>query len=180
MKAPRKRNRDWKRYNGFRKDEYGLTLPILAEAVYSTPPPYKVKKRGTVGRPPADPRAVAICLLIRAIFRLSYRSVYSLLASSSEYIGICRIRHLPAYNTVQEYVKDVGEGYLNELVKQTSAAIMRVQRRDVCSSACDGTGVAIRKYERWFDVRKIARATELPSPRAPLTSGRFQGPACGC
>jgi len=117
-----------------------------------------VKEQGTVGRPPADPRAVAICLIIRAIFRLSYRSVYSLLASSSEYRGICRIKHLPAYNTVQEHVKDVSEGYLNRLVKQTSAAIMRVQRRDACSSACDGTGIAIRKYERWFDVRNSRKS----------------------
>jgi transposase len=111
-----------------------------------------------VGRPPADPRTVAICLLIRAIFRLSYRSVYSLLASSREYRQICGIKHLPAYNTVQEHVKDVSEGYLNELVKQTSTAIMRVQRRALCSSACDGTGIATRKYERWFNVRNSRRS----------------------
>jgi len=117
-----------------------------------------VKEQGTVGRPPADPRTVAILLLIRAIFRLSYRSVYSLLASSRECRGICRIRHLPAYNTVQEHVKDISEGYLNELVKWTSAAIMRVQRRALCSSACDGTGIAIRKYERWFDVRNSRKS----------------------
>lgn len=117
-----------------------------------------MNEQGTVGRPPADPRIVVICLLIRAIFRLSYRSVYSLLASNSEYREICGIKHLPAYNTVQEHVKDVSEGYLNELVKQTSAAIMRVQRRDVCSSACDGTGIAIRKYERWFDVRNSKKS----------------------
>jgi len=117
-----------------------------------------VKAQGTVGRPPADPRTVVICLLIRAIFRLSYRSVYSLLASSCEYRGICRIRRLPAYNTVQEHVKDVGEGYLNELAKQTSAAIMRVQRRRSCNSACDGTGIATRKYERRFDVRNSRKS----------------------
>ena len=157
-KAARKRSRDWKRYNKFRRNEYGLTLPIIAEAAYSTPPPYKVKEQGTVGRPPAEPRTVAICLLIRAIFRLSYRSVYSLLASSSEYRGICKIKHLPAYNTVQEHVKDISEGYLNELVAQTSTAIMRVQRRDVCSSACDGTGIATRKYERWLDVRNSRKS----------------------
>ena len=117
-----------------------------------------MKAQGTVGRPPADSRAIVICLIIRAIFRLSYRSVYSLLASSSEYRGICRIKHLPAYNTVQEHVKDVSEGYLNELVKQTSTAIIRVQRRRSCSSACDGTGIATRKYERWFDVRNSSRS----------------------
>ena len=111
-----------------------------------------------MGRPPADPRAMVICLIIKAIFRLSYRSVYSLLSSNVEYRKICKIKHLPAYNTVQEHVKDVGEGYLNRLVKQTSAAIMRVQRRDACSSACDGTGIAIREYERWFDVRNSKKS----------------------
>ena len=117
-----------------------------------------MKEQGTVGRPPADPRTVAICHLIRAIFRLSYRSIYSLLSFNIEYREICRIRHLPAYNTIQEHAKDLSEGYLNELVKQTSITIMRVQRRDVCSSACDGTGIATRKYERWFDVRNSRRS----------------------
>lgn len=106
-----------------------------------------------MGRPPADPRAIAICLLIRAIFRLSYRSVYSLLAGCREYREICRIEHLPGYNTVQEHVKDVREGYLNKLIKQTSSAIMGVQQRNTCSSACDGTGLATKKYERWLSVR---------------------------
>jgi len=133
-----------------------------------------VKEQGTVGRPPADPRTVAICLLIRAIFRLSYRSVYSLLASSSKYRSICRIKHLPAYNTVQEHVKDVSESYLNELVAQTSTAIMRIQRRDVCSSACDGTGIATRKYERWLNVRnsKKSRKRRFVKLHAHVTTDR--------
>lgn len=94
-----------------------------------------------------------ICLLIRAIFRLSYRSVFSLLNGCGEYRETCRITKLPGYNTIQEHVKDIPEKYLDELIRLTSVAIMNVQGRLSCSSACDGTGIATKKYERWLAVR---------------------------
>ena len=99
-----------------------------------------------VGRPPIDPRHIAICLIIRGIFYLSYRSVYSLLAGCDEYQEICRMNHVPGYNTVQEHVKDVPERYLDGLIRQTSSRIMKAQGRGACSSACDGTGISTKKY----------------------------------
>lgn len=112
-----------------------------------------VKEKGTVGRPPADPRQIAICLIIRAVFGLSYRSVYSLLAGCRDYREICSLEDVPGYNTIQEHAKDIREGYLEELVRQTSSRIMKVQGRSASNSACDGTGMATRKYERWLTVR---------------------------
>lgn len=112
-----------------------------------------------MGRPPADPRLIVICLIIRAIFGLSYRSVYSLLASSREYRRMCGIdHHLPSYNTVQEHVKDVPERYLDQLVKETSERIMRVQGRATCNSTCDGSGLSTTRYGRWFEVRTSRKA----------------------
>lgn len=110
-----------------------------------------------VGRPPADPRSIVVCLLIRAIFGLSYRSVYSLLASSREYRRMCGIDHLPGYNTIQEHASDIAEKYLEGLIRLTSERIMRVQQRTVCSSTCDGTGLSTKRYGRWFDVRTSMR-----------------------
>jgi hypothetical protein len=52
------------------------------------------------------------------------------------------------------YVRDVGEGYLDGLVRLTSSRIMKAQGRSSCNSACDGTGISTKKYERWFSVRK--------------------------
>ena len=125
----------------------------------SAEPPYEVREEGTVGRPPADPRSIVICLLIRAIFGLSYRSVYSLLASSREYRRMCGIdEHLPGYNTVQEHASDVPERYLDGLIRLLSERIMRVQGRTKCNSTCDSTGESTRRYGRWFDVRTSRRA----------------------
>src|SRR6202022_1514482 len=100
----------------------------IAMAVNSSEPAYQVRADGTIGRPPADPRAIVVCLLIRAIFGYSYRSVYSFLASSRDYREACGIKqHLPGYNTVQEHCKDVPEKYLDDLIRLTAALIMIAQ-----------------------------------------------------
>lgn len=117
-----------------------------------------MKEDGTVGRPPADPRSIVICLLIRAIFGLSYRSVHSLLASSLEYRRMCGIVNLPGYNTIQEHCKDIPERYLDGLIRLTSERIMKVQGRTTCNSTCDSTGESTRRYGRWFDVRTSRKA----------------------
>jgi Transposase domain (DUF772) len=114
----------------------------MAMAVGSSEPPYPVKADGTVGRPPADPRAIVVCLLIRAVFGLSYRSTYSFLASSREYREVCGIKHLPGYNTVQEHCRDIPEKYLDELIRLTAALIMQAQHRSSCDSTCDSSGLS--------------------------------------
>ena len=114
---------------------------------------------GTVGRPPADSRAIVVCLLIRAIFGFSYRSVYSFLASSRDYREACGIKedHLPGYNTIQEHCKDVPEKYLDGLIRLTAALIMQAQHRSSCNSTCDSSGISTRKYGRWLEVRNARR-----------------------
>jgi transposase len=118
-----------------------------------------VKAGGTVGRPPADPRAIVVCLLVRAIFGFSYRSAYSFLSSSREYRERCGIdEHLPGYNTVQEHCKDIPEKYLDGLIRLTAALIMQAQHRSKCdSTTCDSSGLSARKYGRWLEVRNARR-----------------------
>jgi transposase len=118
-----------------------------------------VREKGAVGRPPADPRSISICLIVRAIFGLSYRSVRSFLASSKDYRRMCGLTNkLPGYNTIQEHAKDVPETYLDHLIRLTSERIMRAQGRRKCDSTCDSTGESTRRYGRWFDVRTSRRA----------------------
>jgi transposase len=116
-----------------------------------------VKAEGTVGRPPADPRVIATCLLIRAIFGYSYRDTYSFLASSGDYREMCGIGHLPGYNTIQEHCRDVPEEYLDGLVRLTAALIMHAQHRTQCNAGSDSTGLSTRKYGRWLEVRNSRR-----------------------
>lgn len=56
-----------------------------------------MKEKDSVGRPPADPRHIAICLIIKAVFGLSYRSVYSLLSGCRDYREVYRIKRVPGY-----------------------------------------------------------------------------------
>jgi transposase len=147
-----------KGYNAFRKNEHSLILPIIALAVSSSEPPYHAKPEGTVGGPPADPKAIVVCLLIRAIFGYSYRSVYSFLASSREYREVCGIaKRLPGCNTIQEHCKDVPERYLDGLIRLTAALILQAQDRTKCDAGSDSTGLFTRKYGRWLEVRNSRR-----------------------
>ena len=113
------------------------------------------------GPPPADPRSIVICHLIRAIFGISYRSVHSLLASSREYRRMCGIDDdddLPGYSTVQEHTRDVSERYLHHLIRLLSERMMRVQGRTTCNSTCDSTRESTSRYGRWFDVRRSRKS----------------------
>ncbi len=116
-----------------------------------------MKAEGTVGRPPADPKAIVACLLIRAVFGLSYRDTYSFLASSGDYREVLGIKRLPGYNTVQEHCKDVPEKYLDGLIRLTAALILQAQHRTKCDAGSDSTGLATRKYGRWLEVRNSRR-----------------------
>ncbi|MGC8567561.1 MAG: hypothetical protein ACP5M8_07975 [Caldisphaera sp.] len=45
--------------------------------VDALPPPYKVKEKGSVGRPSANPRTIVKVLLFKALNGLSYFSAFS-------------------------------------------------------------------------------------------------------
>ena len=77
--------RDWKKYDEFRRLDEMLVLNIISNAVNALDPPYKVKEKGSVGRPDADPRAIAKLLIFRAFFGTSYRSTFSKLHDNVEY-----------------------------------------------------------------------------------------------
>jgi len=75
--------RDWKKYDEFRRLDEMLVLNIISKAVNALDPPYKVREKGSVGRPDADPRAKL--LIFRAFFGTLYRSTFSKLHDNVEY-----------------------------------------------------------------------------------------------
>ena len=95
--------RDWKKYDEFRRLDEMLVLNIISNAVNALDPPYKVKEKGSVGRPDADPRAIAKLLIFRAFFGTSYRSTFSKLHDNVEYRKALGVEHLPAPSTVQAH-----------------------------------------------------------------------------
>ena len=75
--------RDWKKYDEFRRLDEMLVLNIISSNALD--PPYKVKEKGSVGRPDADLRAIEKLLIFRAFFGTSYRSTFSKLHDNVEY-----------------------------------------------------------------------------------------------
>ena len=90
---------DWKKYDEFRRLDEMLVLNIISNAVNALDPPYKVKEKGSVGRPDADPRAKL--LIFRAFLDTSYRSTFSKLHDKGEYRKALGVEHLPAPSTMQ-------------------------------------------------------------------------------
>jgi len=80
----RSKPRGCKKYDRFRILERALILPLISKIVDALPPPYKVKEKGSVGRPSANPRAIVKFLLFKALNGLSYFSAFSELQGSLE------------------------------------------------------------------------------------------------
>jgi hypothetical protein len=95
--------------------------------VDDSPPPFRVKKDGTPGRKPTDPRHVARCVLLKALTGGSYDMVHDLLCA---WPGVCRslgFESPPKPTTVQGLVKRIPQ---NTTAKaKGSAAWKRMARR---------------------------------------------------
>ena len=99
--------RDWKKYDEFRRLDEMLVLNIISNAVNALDPPYKVKEKGSVGRPDADPRAIAFDLqsLLGHLIPLH-------LLQAPRQRGVQEgVEHLPAPSTMQAHNKDISEAY---------------------------------------------------------------------
>jgi Transposase len=145
--------RDWKKYDEFRRLDEMLVLNIISKAVNALDPPYKVKEKGSVGRPDADPRAIAKLLIFRAFFGTSYRSTFSKLHDNVEYRKALGVEHLPAPSTMQAHNKDISEAYFQRVIGLIALMIMNLQGRSSVNAAADSTGLSTNMYGRWYTVK---------------------------
>lgn len=119
------RKRDWKRYNHFRKIEVGKAIEELAQLIVKEKPPYKVRPSGTRGRPPANPRAIAMFVVIMGIFNKSYRETYSYIFTNPTLWREDFFGKIPAPNTVNDHIKNIPERYLDRLLKRQSRRLKK-------------------------------------------------------
>ena len=123
-----RRKRDWKRYNHFRKYEVKKAIGDVATIIAEENPPYKVRESGTRGRPPANPRAIAMFVFIMGLLNKSYRETYAYIIANSSLWRNELFGKVPSPNTVNDHVKDIPERYMDRIIKRQSR---RLKKGDV-------------------------------------------------
>lgn len=120
-----RRKRDWKRYNHFRKYEVKKAIEDVAAIIAEEKPPYKVREASTRGRPPANPRAIAMFVFIMGLLNKSYRETYAYIIANPTLWRKDLFGKVPAPNTVNDHVKDVPERYIDRIIKRQSCRLKK-------------------------------------------------------
>ena len=120
-----RRKRDWQRYNHFRKYEVKEAVENVATIIAEEKPPYKVRESGTRGRPPANPRAIAMFVFLMGLLNKSYRETYAFIIANASLWREELFGKVPAPNTVNEHVKNIPERYMNRIIKHQSRRLKK-------------------------------------------------------
>lgn len=120
-----RRRRDWKRYNHFRKYEVKEAIGDVATIIAEEKPPYKVREPSTRGRPPANPRAIAMFVFIMGLLNKSYRETYAYIIANPTLWRKELFGKVPAPNTVNDHLKDVPERYMDRIIKRQSRRLKK-------------------------------------------------------
>jgi hypothetical protein len=100
----------------------------VATIIAEENPPYKVRKSGTRGRPPANPRAIAMFVFIMGLLNKSYRETYAYIIANSSLWRNDLFGKVPSPNTVNDHVKNIPERYMDRIIKRQSR---RLKKGDV-------------------------------------------------
>lgn len=119
------RKRDWKRYNHLRKYEVKKAIGDVATIIAKEKPPYRVREPGTRGRPPANPRAIAMFVFIMGLLNKSYRETHAYIIANSTLWRKDMFGKVPAPNTVNDHVKDIPERYMDRIIKRQSRRLKK-------------------------------------------------------
>jgi len=126
----------------------------MKHLIDARPAPYIVRPSGTVGRPPAHPKDIAVFLMVKQLFCLSYLDTESFLG------WVCEGRSwlvdtVPDANTAQEHIRDIPLSYLEGLLQESLCL-----DRDGMTVIIDATGLSLNQYGRWIAVRNGKRKTK--------------------
>lgn len=125
--------RDWRKYNHWRTRDNELMIRSLREQVSKTRNPFLRKRKGDYkgkkrGRKPKDHVSVVMSLQLKVILKKSYRDIYSLLKTDYSLRRLAGITELPHYNTLNDYMKLLPTGYLDDLIKGLYAKGLEVKK----------------------------------------------------
>jgi hypothetical protein len=131
-----KKSRDWRKYNYWRTRDSELMIRNLRDQVLLMRNPFPRKKKGEYrgkkrGRKPKDHISVIMCLLLKVMLKKSYRDIYSLLKTDNSLRKLAGITELPHYNTLNDYMKVLPTGYLDDLIKGLYMKGLEIKKREV-------------------------------------------------
>jgi hypothetical protein len=121
----RKRKLDWKRYNHFRKHDVKIAIKDVSDIIVEEKTPYKIREPGTRGRPPANPKAIAMFVFIMGLLNKSYRETYAYILASPNLWRTDEFGKIPHPNTVNDHVKDIPERYMDRIIKRQSRRLKK-------------------------------------------------------
>jgi hypothetical protein len=104
--------RNWQVYGVYRKDEEALFLEKAKELVWSLPPPYEENE---TGRPPYNPRGMAMIALLRMKFKKDHRSMEAHLRARRDLLEIMELDDAPSKSTMNLSLKRMPEPYLKKM-----------------------------------------------------------------
>lgn len=115
--------RDWCKYNHWRTRDNELMIRSLREQVSKMCSPFPRKRKGDYGgkkrgRKPKDHVSVVMSLQLKVILKKSYRDIYSLLKTDYSLRRLAGITELPHYNTLNDYMRMLPTGYLDDLIRE--------------------------------------------------------------
>lgn len=122
------------------------TLKEAVKFARKLPPPYAVKERG---RPPADPRVVAVLCLFRVSCNLTYDG-YAAERSDSRIQKILGVSQLPSRSALHRGMGNLSQKYLRRFNKILTGRLVRKKGLRVI---VDSTGVGLRSSSMWYDIR---------------------------
>lgn len=134
-KKKKQKPRDWKKYNHWRTRDNELMIRNLRKQVSAMRDPFPRKTRGNYegkrrGRKPKDYVSVIMCLLLKVILKKSYRDTHSMLRTDYSLRRLAGIVELPHYNTLNDYMKLLPTGYLDDLIGGVYVRGLEIKKRE--------------------------------------------------
>ena len=88
----------------------------LKDVIYSLDPPYKMKwKKGGIGRPPHDPGAITLLMILQKYMRLSEREFILLIKSMDWILDEIGLKYVPSRHSLYLARKKVSIQYMRKL-----------------------------------------------------------------
>ncbi|MFQ5891517.1 MAG: transposase [Candidatus Methanofastidiosia archaeon] len=107
---------NWARYENARENEFKKLIYVLKDVIWSMENPYKMKwRKGEVGKPPHNPRAITLLMILQKYMRLSEREFISVIKVSDWVLKEIDLNSVPSRHSLYLARQRVSLGYLDEL-----------------------------------------------------------------
>lgn len=138
--------------NQVNRDLDNLMLECIIKAVNEIEPPWNRKK---TGRPPWDPKIVAICCFIKIFFNRTYDGTEAYLNSNKTVCELLHRKDLPGHSVIARGMDQLSITY----IRKVSWHITKHLKRRGMDVAVDSSGFSLKTSSSWFDIR-ICRFTK--------------------